>query len=149
MVRLSRLLWMLVLTTLFIWGFRINNIIGDGSLDGWYKLWRVVVAVIFLTLAGTVGVALTGRWSKQRIGSTRLVAIFCLWTTVFWSVRSTGILLGDYDASFMLVHTALAVISISIAWPVYRLDRSLAGKRDLVEVPERSLITKHLASSAD
>ena len=49
--------------------------------------------------------------------------MFCLWTMVFWAVRSIGILLGDYDTGFTLVHVVLAIVFIGGSLPVYRLDQ--------------------------
>ena len=59
-------------------------------------------------------------------GVTRLVAVFCLWTTAFWGVRGFGMLFGDHDAGFKLVHTALALVSIALALRLHRLDRDAA-----------------------
>ena len=75
---------------------------------------------------------LSGRWEGHRLGSTRLVAMFCLWTMVFWAVRSIGILLGDYDTGFTLVHVVLAVVFIGGALPVYRLDQRITRRQQSI-----------------
>lgn len=123
MVRLARLVCVLVAVTVVVWVVRVVNVFGDDSLSGSARLWRLLVAGCFLAFAGLAVAVLSGRWAGHRLGSTRLVAMFCLWTMVFWVVRAIGILLGDYDAEFTLVHVLLAVVSVGVAFPVYRLDR--------------------------
>ena len=137
MVRLARLVCVLVAITVVVWVVRVVNVFGDDSLSGSARLWRLLVAGCFLAFAGLAVVVLSGRWAGHRLGSTRLVAMFCLWTMVFWAVRSIGILLGDYDAEFTLVHVLLAVVSVGVAFPVYRLDR-VAGKLRRPPISDRS-----------
>ena len=137
MVRLARLVCVLVAVTVVVWVVRVVNVFGDDSLSGSARLWRLLVAGCFLAFAGLAVVVLSGRWAGHRLGSTRLVAMFCLWTMVFWVVRSIGILLGDYDAEFTLVHVLLAVVSVAAALPVYRLDRA-AGNLRRPSISDRS-----------
>ena len=137
MVRLARLVCVLVAVTVVVWVVRVVNVFGDDSLSGSARLWRLLVAGCFLAFAGLAVAVLSGRWAGQRLGSTRLVAMFCLWTMVFWVVRSIGILLGDYDAEFTLVHVLLAVVSVGVAFPVYRLDR-VAGNLRRPSISDRS-----------
>ena len=137
MVRLARLVCVLVAITVVVWVVRVVNVFGDDSLSGSARLWRLLVAGCFLAFAGLAVVVLSGRWAGHRLGSTRLVAMFCLWTMVFWAVRSIGILLGDYDTEFTLVHVLLAVVSVGVAFPVYRLDR-VAGKLRRPPISDRS-----------
>ena len=129
MVRLARLVCVLVAITVVVWVVRVVNVFGDDSLSGSARLWRLLVAGCFLAFAGLAVAVLSGWWAGHRLGSTRLVAMFCLWTMVFWVVRSIGILLGDYDAEFTLVHVLLAVVSVGVAFPVYRLDRVAGNLR--------------------
>ncbi len=136
MVRLARLVCVLVGVTVVVWVVRVVNVFGDNSLSGSARLWRLLVAGCFLAFAGLAVAVLSGRWAGHRLGSTRLVAMFCLWTMVFWAVRSIGILLGDYDTEFTLVHALLAVVSVGVAFPVYRLDR-VGGNRRLPSISGR------------
>lgn len=136
MVRLTRLACALSFVTVFVWAVRVVNVFGDASLSGSARLWRLLVAGCFLAFAGLTVVVLSGRWGGHQLGSTRLVAMFCLWTMAFWAVRSVGILLGDYDAGFTLVHVILALLSVGIALPVYRLDKA-AGNRRRLSAPDR------------
>ena len=137
MVRLARLVCVLVAVPVVVWVVRVVNVFGDDSLSGSARLWRLLVAGGFLAFAGLTVVVLSGRWAGHRLGSTRLVAMFCLWTMAFWAVRSIGILLGDYDAEFTLVHALLAVVSVGVAFPVYRLDR-VAGNLRRPSISDRS-----------
>ena len=137
MVRLARLVCVLVAVTVVVWVVRVVNVFGDDSLSGSARLWRLLVAGCFLVFAGLAVAVLSGRWAGHRLGSTRLVAMFCLWTMVFWAVRSIGILLGDYDTEFTLVHALLAVVSVGVAFPVYRLDR-VAGNLRRPSISDRS-----------
>ena len=137
MVRLARLVCVLVAVTVVVWVVRVVNVFGDDSLSGSARLWRLLVAGCFLIFAGLAVAVLSGRWAGHRLGSTRLVAMFCLWTMVFWAVRSIGILLGDYDTEFTLVHVLLALVSVGVAFPVYRLDR-VAGNLRRPSISDRS-----------
>ena len=137
MVRLARLVCVLVAVTVVVWVVRVVNVFGDDSLSGSARLWRLLVAGCFLAFAGLAVAVLSGRGAGHRLGSTRLVAMFCLWTMVFWAVRSIGILLGDYDTEFTLVHVLLAVVSVGVAFPVYRLDR-VAGNLGRSSISDHS-----------
>ncbi len=132
-----RLACVLVAVTVVVWVVRVVNVFGDDSLSGSARLWRLLVAGCFLVFAGLAVAVLSGRWAGHRLGSTRLVAMFCLWTMVFWAVRSIGILLGDYDTEFTLVHVLLALVSVGVAFPVYRLDR-VAGNLRRPSISDRS-----------
>ena len=137
MVRLARLVCVLVAVTVVVWVVRVVNVFGDDSLSGSTRLWQLLVAGCFLAFAGLAVAVLSGRWAGHRLGSTRLVAMFCLWTMVFWAVRSIGIVLGDYDTEFTLVHVLLALVSVGGAFPVYRLDR-VAGNLRRPSISDRS-----------
>ena len=137
MVRLARLVCVLVAVTVVVWAVRVVNVFDDDSLSGSARLWRLLIAGCFLSFAGLAVAVVSGRWAGHRLGSTRLVAMFCLWTMVFWAVRSIGILLGDYDTEFTLVHVLLAVVSVGAALPVYRLDR-VAGNLRRPSISDRS-----------
>ncbi|GIT45647.1 MAG: hypothetical protein Ct9H300mP12_02320 [Acidimicrobiales bacterium] len=57
------------------------------------------------------------------------MAVFCLWTIVFWTVRGGGLLFGDHDVGFKVVHTVLALASIGLAGALHRVDREGAPQR--------------------
>ncbi len=122
-----RLLWVAVAWTAVVWVGRIRNVVGDDDLSGGARIWRIVVAVVFLVLAALLSTVALGRWHRRPLGSTRLVAIFCLWTIVFWAVRGGGLLFADHDAGFKVVHTVLAVTSIGLAAVLYRVDQRVGS----------------------
>jgi len=122
-----RLLWIAVAWTAVVWVGRIRNVLGDDDLSGGARSWRIVVAVVFLVLAALLATVALGRWHRRPLGSTRLVAVFCLWTIVFWAVRGGGLLFADHDAGFKVVHTVLAVASIGLAATLYRVDQRVAA----------------------
>lgn len=126
MQRTVRLLWLLVGWTAIVWVGRIRNLVGDADITGGARAWRIVVAVLFLGLAAVTATVPLGLWHRRPLGSTRLVSIFCLWTIAFWSVRGAGLLLGDHEAGFKVVHTVLAGVSIALAVLLQRADRRLA-----------------------
>ena len=124
--RVTRLLAVLIAWTIVVWVGRVRNILADDSLTSVDRSWRLVVAGIFLGFAG-ISIAVMAGWLKQHpVGSTRLVAIFCLWTAAFWAVRWFGMVFGDHDARFKLVHSALALVSVVLALRLHRLDRDAA-----------------------
>ena len=125
---LVRLLWLAVAWTALVWVGRIRNVVGDDDLTTGARTWRIVVALVFLVLAALVATVPLGLWHRRPLGSTRLVAMFCLWTIVFWTVRGGGMLFGDHEVSFKVVHTVLALASIGLAGALYRADRDLTAE---------------------
>ena len=123
---LVRLLWLTVAWTAVVWVGRIRNVVGDDELTAGARTWRLVVAIVFLVLAALVATLPLGLWHRRPLGSTRLVAVFCLWTIVFWTVRGGGLLFGDHDVGFKVVHTVLALASIGLAGALYHVDREVA-----------------------
>ena len=109
-----------------VWVGRIRNVVGDDELTAGARTWRLVVAIVFLVLAALVATLPLGLWHRRPLGSTRLVAVFCLWTIVFWTVRGGGLLFGDHDVGFKVVHTVLALASIGLAGALHRVDREVA-----------------------
>ncbi|MBT4677368.1 MAG: hypothetical protein HOB67_05915 [Acidimicrobiaceae bacterium] len=127
MQRAVRLLWLLVAWTAIVWVGRIRNLIGDDTLVNWDRAWGIVVALLFLVLAAVTATLPLGLWHRRPLGSTRLVAIFCLWTIAFWGIRGVGLLLADHEAGFKVVHTVLAGVSIGLAVLLQRADRAVAA----------------------
>jgi len=133
--RAVRLLWLLIAWTAIVWVGRIRNLVGNDTLTDGGRGWGLVVAVLFLVLAAVAATLPLGLWHRRPLGSTRLVAIFCLWTIAFWSVRGAGLLLADHAVGFKFVHTVLAGVSIGLAVLLQRADRAIAtGVGDLPAV---------------
>ena len=118
--------WLPVAWTAVVWVGRIRNVVGDDELTAGARTWRLVVAIVFLVLAALVATLPLGLWHRRPLGSPRLVAVFCLWTIVFWTVRGGGLLFGDHDVGFKVVHTVLALASIGLAGALHRVDREVA-----------------------
>ena len=123
-----RLLWLTLAWTAIVWVGRIRNVVGDDELTAGAQTSQIVVALIFLMLGALVATVPLGLWHRRPLGSTRLVAMFCLWTIVFWTVRGGGMVFGDHEVGFKVVHTVLALVSIALAGALYRADRDLVGE---------------------
>lgn len=101
----------------FVWGTRIDNVLGDDGLDAGGKVARLALSASFLALAAVAVWA----WRSARGGgavapaAARWVRVGAAWTTGVWVVRGVGIALGDHDAAFIAVHLVLAVVSIALA----------------------------------
>lgn len=93
--------------TVVVWASRLRNVLGDDELDDRGVAWRIVVVVVFVTLA-------------VASASGRAVSILVWWTIGFWLVRGGGILLDDHDVGFTVIHTALMAVSIAAAMWVWR-----------------------------
>ncbi len=103
----------------------------DDDLAGAAQAWRLAVAAAFVVVAV---VLVVGVW---RVGAARsdsdawpsqlgvgLAVVGSSW----WIVRGGQILIGDWDASFKLVHSVLAVIVLGLSVMVWR-TRGYARQR--------------------
>lgn len=103
--------------TLLVWTTRIRNIWTDDSLTTAGQLGRTALSLSFTAFALAVGWA----WFRVRrgapvgAGAAQLVRAFAVWTVGVWVVRAVQIALAGHDTAFVLVHTALAVVSIALA----------------------------------
>jgi hypothetical protein len=125
MLRRHRAALALVVWTFFVWTTRIGNIWRDDDLDTAGKWGRTALAASFTVLAVAVVVALWRRSGPARLAV--VVGALAAWTTAVWLVRGTGIVLGDHEVGFKVVHTVLAVVSIilsALAWRETRPARS-------------------------
>ena len=87
--------------TLFTWGTRIRNAVQDEETAVAFVLPAVLVVLAVLA------VVRPRRWAR----------LLALATSLAWLVRVPMILLSDHDASFKIVHTALAVVTwLLAAW---------------------------------
>ncbi len=104
--------------TLFVWTTRIRNIWTDDSLTTGGQLWRTALSLTFTAFA----VAVVWLWLQARRDpavrrrSGPLVRAFAVWTTGVWVIRGVQIAAADHEMAFKAVHTALAIISIALAW---------------------------------
>lgn len=123
--------------TLFVWLNRIKNVVDDrssvgGELEGWAFAWRLGVALGFcvLSVLGVVLLLITRRSGRSDAPSRSLVrATSTLFTAfaglgiVWWTVRGIGTLLDDFTVGFKIVHTVLALVTISLGLVVLRVAR--------------------------
>ena len=121
MNRLVSFLWVLAGSTLLVWIIRIFNLFNDNEISNGERIWRLLVAVIFLLAAMTVIKVLVGSWRDRNILNSLLVPAFCIWTITFWLVRSIGILISDHGAGFKIAHACIAAVFILLALIVNRL----------------------------
>jgi len=121
MNRLVSFLWVLAGSTLLVWIIRIYNLFNDNEISNGERIWRLLVAVIFLLAAMAVIKVLVGSWRDRNILNSLLVPAFCIWTITFWLVRSVGILIADHEAGFKIAHACIAIVFILLASIVNRL----------------------------
>ncbi|MDZ7675845.1 MAG: hypothetical protein U5K30_12360 [Acidimicrobiales bacterium] len=129
----------LAVWTFLVWTTRIRNIWTDNSLTTGGQVWRTALALAFTAFA----VATVAAWARARraapwSASGWLVRAFALWTTGVWVVRAVQIANADHDLAFVLVHTALAVVSIVLAvWADRRANRADRASRPTGSRPAR------------
>ena len=115
--------WVLVIWTVFLWLSRLRNVLADDDLSDTGRNVRIAVVVVFVLLALGAAAGLVFRRPKAMI-----VLIF--WTVVYWFVRGTGILIGDWSVGFKVVHTLLWIVSFgaaALAAYALRSDRSVSA----------------------
>ena len=89
--------------TLLVWGGRIRNAVSGDDGAG-----AMVLAATFVALA-VVTLAVRGRDRRPALALAG-------WTVAVWVVRAVDIaLLSDHDTAFVVVHVALAVVSVTLA----------------------------------
>lgn len=104
--------------TVLVWTTRIRNIWTDDSLSTSGQLWRTAIAVVFTAFAAVT----IGEWVRARrtgvvaARAATWIRAFAAWTVVVWLIRGVQIGVADHGAAFKIVHTALAVVSIGLAW---------------------------------
>ena len=127
MNRLVSFLWVLVGLTLLVWITRIYNLLNDNEISNGEKIWRFLVAAVFLLASMAVIKVLVGSWRDRNIKNSLLVPAFCIWTVTFWIVRSVGILIADHEAGFKLIHVCMAGVFILLALTVNRFKTMVSN----------------------
>ena len=113
--------------TLFVWVGRVRNVWADASLDTAGKVGRSALALSFVVLALPVLVWAVRRRAAIPAAMRYVVVALAAWTTGVWVVRSAGIWVHDHPVGFKVVHTVLAVISITLAALAVKRLRSEAS----------------------
>lgn len=113
--------------TLFVWGQRIVNVLGDDDLSGAGRAWRLGLAGTMVVLAVLVVVAVLsrGRLSASGPGFVRTLVVV---TVGVWAWRAVDIVLGDWSIGFVVVHLVLAALSIGLAVWAWRATAASAPK---------------------
>lgn len=113
-----RWFWVLVAWTVAVWVSRLRNVLTNDDLTSGGRVLRVVVVIVFVSLALAAVVSrLRKRWPQ-------VLAVFLAWTIGYWLVRGIGILInGEYSAGFKVVHTVLMAVSLSLCLLTARQQR--------------------------
>ncbi len=117
----------LVLWTWFVWGGRIRNALGDPESGGSALVGTVALASSFVVLATALAVMVLRDRGRGGTGGVRgaLTWVLALWTIGVWTLRVVDIAaFGGHEIGFVLVHVALAVISVALAaWAIASMRR--------------------------
>jgi len=131
-MRRQRAALTLVAWTFLVWTTRIANVWRDDDLSTGEQWGRTLLALSFTVLALAVLVAL---WRRVSPAVVVTVGALAAWTTGVWLVRGGGILVGDHDAGFKVVHAVLAVVSIALAALAWREARRPAAGHPSTTAP--------------
>ena len=130
---------LLVGWTFLVWIGRVRNVLADDDLAGFAKTWRLGVAIGFvaagLVLAalvlsqvrksGPAGPASLARPSSVGNSASLLAIVGIAW----WLIRGGGILFADFDTSFKIVHSVLALATFGLSGLVLMATRSTVKDR--------------------
>jgi hypothetical protein len=107
--------------TLFVWVSRVGLAWSDDSLTTGEKVLGTLPPVLFVALALATAALLLGRDAGRRPDLFgRLAMGFAGFTAVYWVIRLPFILVNDHAGAFKVVHTVLAVVSVSLAVAAWR-----------------------------
>ena len=127
--------------TLFIWGNRVwlawTN--PDDSVAA--KLaWSVPITVFVVSSVAALGAMAVGRWTATGPWAA-VVRVLAAVTIAYWAVRAPMILAADHPGPFKVVHTVLALASLTTAAFALRALRGVRATR--VGSPPTSSRTPH------
>ena len=122
----------LLLWSLFTWGGRIRNTLGDDALSDAERNGALLLSASFVVPALLLAVLWwlhSGRtpWTGRPVppvgGALRIGTLaFAAWTVAVWTVRGIDIaLFSGYEIGFVLVHSVLALVAIGLAAAVVRV----------------------------
>jgi hypothetical protein len=102
--------------TVFEWATRIRNAAAEADVDALVKAANVGVATGFTAMGvGLLAYAWRNRRTGLPAGAPRVLGIVAFVITAWWSVRTLLVWIHEHDTPFKVVHTVLAVISITLA----------------------------------
>ena len=114
--RIKRLgwVWVLIAWTVFLWLSRLRNVLDNDELTSGGRAVRIVVVVVFVSLAAAVAASRVAPGLRQC--RARMLSVFLVWTVGYWLVRGIGILIdGQYSVAFKTVHTVLMLVSLTLS----------------------------------
>ena len=131
-----------LLWTLFVWGGRIRNALGDPELDDGGRTGPLLLSVSFVVPSVVLVVAVIVAQRRRRSlapAASALLRVLVAWTTVLWLFRAGDIVLtSDEGVAFVVVHVVLAVVSIALgAWAVAEDRRARSGAASAAVAPPR------------
>ena len=135
-----RLLIALVVWTTFVWGTRISNAWLSTTESTAAKLSSTVVSLVFLAFAAaTVWILVRTRTVVLDRRIAGVLAAFAVWTTGVWAVRIMMIVLADHTVAFKMVHAALGLISVALAFPAWQLGRTRWSAEPVAGYPRQTM----------
>lgn len=109
--------------SVFVWGTRISNILGDEVASTADKALDLTVA------GGLTALALAAALAAWRGRPAWALPALVVATVAVWAVRTPLILLdGGHGVAFKVVHAALAAVSVTLALAAWRQARSRPPK---------------------
>lgn len=99
-----------------IWLSRIRNVLGDDSLSSGSRAAWLVPAALFVAAGILAGFA----WWRGPAALLMPLRVAGAASILYWLVRLPWALFADQSASFKIVHTVLAVVSVGLAGAVLR-----------------------------
>jgi hypothetical protein len=125
--------------TLFVWGQRVANVLGDDALDGGEVAVRLALAGSFVVLAVAVAVGVLLAGQTRPRGLAALVRLLAGWTVVVWAWRAIDIAAGNWSVAFVVVHLVLAVVSVVLAVLAWR---AVTGPSTPTRAPETDFVSR-------
>lgn len=132
-------LGLLIGWTLLVWVGRVRNVLAGDDLAGFAKTWRLGVALGFVAAGFVLAALVVGKVrGRGQSGPTSLArpsavgsfaSLLAIVGIAWWLIRGGGILLGDFDTSFKIVHSVLAVVTFGLSGLVLMATRSTAKER--------------------
>ncbi len=112
--------------TLFVWGTRISNALGDAELSSGGKAFSIGLSVALIALA----VAAVFARFRHHLMAARLATIFAWASVGVWMIRLPMIVLADHSVGFKVVHAVLGLVAIGLAAIVLWASRVASESSD-------------------